>query len=724
MKKMLLSMCIGTAFTLVGSDGAKAQEMSLEWVYHISGSGGMIITTAAALDQSENVIAVGAFRDSIEVTTSNGPVKLVSEGLEDLFVAKIDPDGELIWIKQVGGKGLMGLNGGADLSRNDWFSVVTDTDDNVYIAGSYKDTADFDPGSGTAIRSTPSYQGGSFFPGVPGPTVFYLNGFILKLNSDGEFAWVRTLTGKDNSAAGIALDPEEGTIAVTGYFTDSVYFDEAQSTRLNATGPGHIFVAKYDTAGSLIWTKQMGTSKGKNHGMDIAIDAAGNILTTGLFTDTVDFDPGTGTANLVATAAPGPNVFVSKLNRDGEYVWARAMGSTGQGSYSSGFGIATDAAGNVFTTGVFQGVGAFNPNNPASIIYSISNQSYFLSKLDANGNYGWVKMFERINPTSVDNGMSVKTDKNGAVYTAGYFGGSSYFDDDVTQPSREAFTSGASSPNPFLIKTDADGNFVWGRQVESDDHSRGFNVLVGPNGNIYLSGFFSGNADFNPSGTPHDLTAVSQLDGFVMKLFCSDTTSSALSVEQCEAFELNGVVYDESGSFTQNFLNAVGCDSTITIDLTINTIIEPVINVNGFTLGTATTYSSYQWFLNGFIIPGADEQFYTVAQNGDYRVLVTNEKGCIDTSAVYTVENHSSIDDVTMLASQIRIYPNPTDDRLTIQSPVEVNATLSNITGHVIREVKNAEHLSLGDLAAGMYLLRLSDQNGTSIKVEKVIKSK
>src|SRR5690606_9822030 len=145
---------------------------------------------------------------------------------EDMFIAKIDPDGGLIWIKQVGGKGQMGLTGGADLSRNDWFSIITGADANLYIAGNYKDSVDFDPGSAAAVRATPSYQGGSFLPGVPGPTQFYLNGFILKLNSEGEFKWVRTFDGKNNSVAGIALDPEEGTIAVTGYFTDSVYYDD------------------------------------------------------------------------------------------------------------------------------------------------------------------------------------------------------------------------------------------------------------------------------------------------------------------------------------------------------------------------------------------------------------------------------------------------------------------------------------------------------------------
>src|SRR5690606_31114947 len=104
--------------------------------------------------------------------------------------------------------------------------------------------------------------------------------------------------------------------------------------------------------------------------------------------------------------------------------------------------------------------------------------------------------------------------------------GASYFDEDVTNTSREDFTPGAGSPNPFVIKTDADGNYVWGRQIESDAHSRGFHVLVGRGGSLYLSGFFSGNTDFNPSGSPHNLTAVNQLDGFTMKLFCSDTTSS------------------------------------------------------------------------------------------------------------------------------------------------------------------------------------------------------
>jgi len=146
----------------------------------------------------------------------------------------------------------------------------------------------------------------------------------------------------------------------------------------------------------------------------------------------------------------------------------------------------------------------------------------------------------------------------------------------------------------------------------------------------------------------------------------------------------------------------------------------PSITVNTFDLGTTLTYDSYHWMLNGDTIPGATGSIYTVTENGDYQVIVSRN-GCTDTSAIYKVTN-VGLHDVHPAAAQVSVYPNPAHDRIHISAPIRVNATLTGIDGRVIRQENNAVRVSVGELAAGMYLLRITDQEGTLIKVEKVVK--
>ncbi|MCH8890811.1 MAG: hypothetical protein IH827_07025, partial [Myxococcales bacterium] len=88
----------------------------------------------------------------------------------------------------------------------------------------------------------------------------------------------------------------------------------------------------------------------------MAVDAAGNVYTTGFFLGTADFDPGPGTFNL--TSAGSVDVFVQKLDTAGNPVWAVGMGGTGT---DQGLGVAVDGAGNVYTSGFFQGTADFDP---------------------------------------------------------------------------------------------------------------------------------------------------------------------------------------------------------------------------------------------------------------------------------------------------------------------------------------------------------------------------
>src|SRR5690606_29098604 len=116
-----------------------------------------------------------------------------------------------------------------------------------------------------------------------------------------------------------------------------------------------IFVSKLDPNGNFLWAKQMGGTD-NDQGISITVDTSGNIYTTGIFRNTVDFDPGAGVYNL--TAVVGNDIFISKLDANGNFLWAKQMGSGGNTRSNS---IVLDTNGNIYTTGIFQSTADFDP---------------------------------------------------------------------------------------------------------------------------------------------------------------------------------------------------------------------------------------------------------------------------------------------------------------------------------------------------------------------------
>lgn len=153
------------------------------------------------------------------------------------------------------------------------------------------------------------------------------------------------------------------------------------------------------------------------------------------------------------------------------------------------------------------------------------------------------------------------------------------------------------------------------------------------------------------------------------------------------------------------------------------TDLNPVIVANGLQLGTTLPYSTYQWLFNGNIIPGAVNSTYTVSDTGAYSVVV-GDGTCTDTATNHHVSSVTAIDDLQYLAAQISMYPNPAKDMVYVNAPIPVDIQIAGIEGRIIRSVKNSHQLAVGDLAAGVYLLRISDKQGRMLKVEKLILEK
>lgn len=145
---------------------------------------------------------------------------------------------------------------------------------------------------------------------------------------------------------------------------------------------------------------------------------------------------------------------------------------------------------------------------------------------------------------------------------------------------------------------------------------------------------------------------------------------------------------------------------------------QPVITFGGNVL-SVNNFDSYQWYKAGAIIPGATAQSCLVNSNGWYSVRVTSSFGCID-SVAYEVTGWTDIPDNERLKQRIVIYPNPSDNKIRIKSPVPVNIALYDIGGKLILDNGGISEMDVRGIAEGLYLLRITDDQNRFIKVEKL----
>ena len=265
------------------------------------------------------------------------------------------------------------------------------------------------------------------------------------------------------------------------------------------------------TSAPIVWAKSMGGA-GSDFGSAIAVDSSGNVHTTGAFGDrlnpTADFDPGPDTLNLTSNGRS--DVFVSKLDSNGDFLWAKSIGGT---DHDSGYGIAVDSGGNVHTTGAFRDTVDFEPG-PGTFSLTSSVGDVFVSKLDSNGDFLWAKS---MGGTSLDQGNSIAVDSGGNVYTTGFFRGTVDFD-----PGPGTFNlTGSGAAKFFVSKLDSKGNFLWAKSIGGPLGISGTvrnGIAVDGRGNIHTTGNFTRTADFDPGQGTLNLTSSGDLDIFVSKL--------------------------------------------------------------------------------------------------------------------------------------------------------------------------------------------------------------
>jgi gliding motility-associated-like protein len=580
MRVVSISMLLFCLFTTV-----KSQLPTFQWAKSFSGSN-YESCQAQVTDALGNIYAIGTISGTTDMDPGTGTFNLTSIGSNDIYVSKLNALGEFVWAKRIGG-----------LFYEAATTLDIDNNGNLYIGGTFQSTVDFDPGSGVSNLS--NVDGGNAT-------------FLLKLDLDGNFIFAKKVAGSQYSHSLWSLSiASSGYIYATGVFTGTSDFDPGSGVFNLSTGGGtdsDIFISKYDNSGNLVWAKQFA---GNNGGVcwSIDTDAQENIYAAGIFYGTCDFDPGPSVFNLTSVAAGAgfnSDIFITKLNSNGDLIFAKQI----TGLYGGDcWDMTVDPSGNIFMTGDYRSVTDFDPGTSTySLDPGIYSDCYVL-KLNTLGSFIWVRTFESVGqPTSNSRGFTICTDNQGNIYTAGDFVGGVDFN-----PSSGTFVLNTISlANTFISKLNSNGDFLFALNFEGGIASsfvQPSSITVDYLMNIIVAGGFNTTLDFNPLNGVFNMASLGGADAYIVKLSrpCALNSAATLNIFSCNSYNLNNQTYTTTGTYTQTLLNAAGCDSVITLNLTIGV---------STTLLSATACNSYFW----------EGQTYT--SSGLYTATFTGSNGC------------------------------------------------------------------------------------------------
>lgn len=430
-----------------------------------------------------------------------------------------------VWAKQIGGTSPYVNIGG---------SITTDRNGNVYTTGCFGGTTDFDPG-----------------PGVYNLTAAgWYDIFVSKMDSSGNFIWAKSMGGPASDfdiGYAIAVD-SSGSVYTTGIFNGIADFDPGTGVYdLTANSTSTLFISKLDPSGNFVWAVHFPSTPSctgtycSTAGYGIAIDKSNNVITTGYFYGTVDFDPGIGTYNL--NSADGL-VFIYKLNSAGNFVWAKQI--DGENGFENS--IAVDLQGNIYTTGCYDG--SMADFDPGTGVYNLTSSGFtdiYVNKLDSNGNFIWAKS---MGGSYYDSGNSIAVDNNYNVYVAGHFHLTADFD-----PGINTFTmsAGPQYADAFVCKLNSLGSFVWAKQMGGSDDDGAWSMIINEK-EITVAGTYNDTADFDPGTGVFNLISQINSKVFVDKLDTSGNFLCAgnlggnyigsLAASQTDAFYATGYFSD------------------------------------------------------------------------------------------------------------------------------------------------------------------------------------
>ncbi len=387
-------------------------------------------------DSNHNLCVVGTFTDSV----FSGPNILYSHGGVDIFIAKLDSSGNLLWSRSGGG---LGNDGDYNMG------VAFDNSENIHIACRT---------TGDVIFEQDTLLGD------------FDNMTLLKYDSNGNLIFDRLYGGFSYDAASDIDIDSQGNIYVTGGFHTTLNFG---SVILSGLGYGDIYLAKFDSQGSIIWARQAGGTSYDNSG-GVAADKFGNVFITGYYSGNSMFD------SIFVTSDGSAEAFIAKYDSSGIIQWVKTI--NGVGTFESGNRIDDDEFGNIYAVCQFQDTVTVGSN----ILVSHGMNDICFAKLDPNGNYIWLKHF---GGTGDDFGYDIRVVGQGDHFLTGSFSGTCYFDSDTL------ISNGGS--DIFVLLLNSNGNIQWSKQTGGTGDDIGWGIDAENTNRCFVSGSFSNSVSFD-----------------------------------------------------------------------------------------------------------------------------------------------------------------------------------------------------------------------------------
>lgn len=624
----LLFVCHATVLT--------GQGPSFSW--NVSwGNAELDFNPRLAADKDGNVYCAGYFRGSVDFDPGPGQSIFTSGSGgfgSDSYVSKFDSTGQLVWVRQIGGQSFAK-------------AIFLDDEGRLYIGGDFLLAGDFDPGPGI-FNMTPLNSSSDVY--------------VLTLDLDGQFIDAYQIGGNGQEYFGSMSMDHNGHMLIGGLFTGTSDFDPGPGEAIFSAGLlNDLFVVKYDADVEFVWAREIsGNVQGSI--TSIVTDSISNIYMSGVFDDIRDFDPGPDSVKLTAIGAW--DLYVLKWSEDGAFQWIRHLGNVDGDNWAHDMVINDDEE--LYVTGHFTGTLDFDAG-PGIFEMTATNSDPYLWKMDKDGNFIWSAQFKGI---SFDQSRDVTLDAFGNVYSTGWFGDVMDFDPGTGEYNLIS-AGGDDKDDGYITKLSPDGDFVWASSLGGLEDDYGRETKVDLFGHVFITGNFQGKAVFNPLPQVQDsLASNGSWDTFLVRWKQCQASYGEIFPQSCDVYTSpsGNHVWNISGEYADTLVNVAGCDSILTIQLTISSINTSVIVIPEGQLIAEMEGAMYQWVDcdDGYApIPDETNQSFSAVTSGFYGVIINNGV-CEDTSACINVNVVATDDPHTI--QNFSIHPNPTSDSWYIQT--------------------------------------------------------
>jgi hypothetical protein len=668
-----------------------------------------------AVDGRGNVYLAGITGGFSSLATT-GAHQTNSAGYLEAFLVKFNASGTRQWGTYYGGAG-------NDLG----ISCAADTSGNIYLSGVTQSTA--------GISSTGAHQttfGGGF-----------ADAFVVKFNASGARQWATYYGGSEDDRGSFCATDANGNVYLAGHTFSYVGIATSgahRSSKVTLKTDQDAFLVKFNASGTRQWGTYYG-SLGDDEGHSCATDAYGNVYLAGT-TPSLTGGIATTGAHQSTFGGGDDDAFLVKFNSSGARQWGTYYGGSGS---DEGISCVTDASGNVYLAGKTSSYSGIATTSAHQTAYGGWIDG-FLVKFNASGTRQWGTYYGGAKDDAVH---SCVADARGNIYLTG----TSFSTSGVASTNAYQTKFGGGDDDAILVKFNASGARQWGTYFGGTMSDQGFSCAIDTSGNLYLAGNSWSTTGISTTNA-HQATSGGGRDAFLIAFDACPSVYGHDTITACERYTwIDGKTYTSSNTTAKHTLaNAEGCDSIVSLHLTIKnatSAIDSITACNRYAWIDGKTYTSsnttakhtlanaegcdsivslhltinYTKTFTDNII--ADDSFtwingvtYTTSNNTAIHILLASN-GCDSVVSLnLTIRNTAGFNQ-PITSSQVNVYPNPTYNHLTIDAKNYEGVEVYDAIGRLILTSKQ-KIIDLKEQPKGLYLLRVhSNQARVEYKVLK-----